>query len=318
MKKTLFALMLFIASIGFGQVTFYSENMGNVINTAPPTQIASHTFQNGLPILYSTNTTTNKSDVRSSLPYTSGATNDANVFINNINTFFQIEGINTLNYTNISIELNQFKSTSASNNELVISVSSDGISWTPLSYSRATGSGTSIWITLNPSGSIPSCSNLRIKFNNTSSSAQFRIDNIKLKGTAISLLPVELIYFKGKDNQLLWSTGSEAQNKGWNIERSTDAINWTVIGFVQGSNNSDVTLEYKFQLKEFGKYYYRIHQLDYDGHSDYSEIEYLDNSNLIDSTNIVFIDLNGNIVKTPIKNTIYILPNKTKVMFLEN
>ena len=136
--------------------------------------------------------------------------------------------------------------------------------------------------------------------------------------SSVSGLPVELIYFKGKDNQLLWSTGSEAQNKGWNIERSTDAINWTVIGFVQGGNNSDVTLEYKFQLKEFGKYYYRIHQLDYDGHSDYSDIEYLDNSNLIDLTNIVFIDLKGNIVKTPIKNTIYILPNKTKVIFLDN
>jgi hypothetical protein len=130
-------------------------------------------------------------------------------------------------------------------------------------------------------------------------------------------LPVELIYFKGKDNQLLWSTASEAQNKGWNIERSTDAINWTTIGFVQGGNNSDVTLEYKFQLKEFGKYYYRIKQLDIDGHFEYSEIKYLDNSNLIDLTNIVFIDLNGNIIKTPVKNTIYILPNKTKVIFLD-
>jgi hypothetical protein len=143
------------------------------------------------------------------------------------------------------------------------------------------------------------------------------ITNPQVAWSAPHGLPVELIYFKGKDNQLLWSTASEAQNKGWNIERSTDAINWTTIGFVQGGNNSDVTLEYKFQLKEFGKYYYRIKQLDIDGHFEYSEIEYLDNSNLIDLTNIVFIDLNGNIIKTPVKNTIYILPNKTKVIFLD-
>ena len=33
---------------------------------------------------------------------------------------------------------------------------------------------------------------------------------------------------------------------------------------------------------------------------------------------VELIYLKGNIVKTPIKNTIYILPNKTKVIFLDN
>jgi hypothetical protein len=315
MKKTLFALLLsFSVSIGYGQVTFYSENMGNV---TAKTQIVSHTFQNSSPILYSTNTTTNQSDIRATSSF-SGATNDANVFITNtINTFFQIEGINTLNYTNISMELNHYKSTSASNNELVISVSSDGISWTPLSYSRATGSGTSIWITLNPSGSIPSCSNLRINFNNTSSTPQFRIDNIKLKGTAISLLPVELSNFMGEENYLLWTTQSETQNKGWEVERSSDAKTWAKIGFVEGIGNSAGTLHYDFELKEFGKYYYRLKQIDFDGHFQYSYIEFLDNSD-IQRESKMYIDLNGRETTKPKANTMYIIPNGGKIMYIED
>jgi hypothetical protein len=314
MKKILFALLLtFSVIIGYGQVTFYSENMGNVTTT---TQIVSHTFQNSSPILYSTNTTTTKSDIRASSSF-SGATNDANIFITNtINTFFQIEGINTLNYTTISIELNQFKSTNASSNELTISVSSDGISWTTLSYSRATGSGTSNWTTLNPSGSIPSCSNLRIKFNNTSSSAQFRIDNIKLKGTAISLLPVELSMFRGEEQYLLWTTQSETQNKGWEVERSSDAKTWTNIGFVEGFGNSTQKLDYHFELKEFGKYYYRLKQVDFDGHFEYSEITFLDNSD-IKSESKMYIDLNGRETTKPKANTMYIIPDGRKIMYIE-
>jgi hypothetical protein len=75
------------------------------------------------------------------------------------------------------------KNTTTGNNELKIEISSNGIEWSELSYSRATGTGTANWTLINPTGHIPSTSNLRIKFTQTSTTTQFRIDDLKLEGT---------------------------------------------------------------------------------------------------------------------------------------
>ena len=171
------ALTLTINSAG--PVVIFSENMGTPVTT---TSIATNAFQN--PSLVFSGT----ADMRSTTPssgYTD-ASGGGNAFITTSNgTFLQISGINTSSFSSLALSLGHLKSTTAGNNELLISVSADGVNFTPLSYSRATGSGTATWLRVNPSGTIPSTNNLRIKFTQTSATTQFRIDDVKLTGIPV-------------------------------------------------------------------------------------------------------------------------------------
>jgi subtilisin-like proprotein convertase family protein len=175
-------LTITIASGGGATVNIFSENMGSPSST---TAINLNTFQN------SNLTFSGNADVRISSPSdNTGASGGGNVFIaatSGIN--FQISGINVSNHTNLSLSLGHLKSTTAGNNELVVEVSSDGTTYTPLTYSRATGTGTATWLKITPTGTIPSTSNLRIRFRQTSTTTQFRIDDVVLTGTQSAIAP---------------------------------------------------------------------------------------------------------------------------------
>ncbi|HQM17648.1 MAG TPA: hypothetical protein PL116_07455, partial [Candidatus Cloacimonas sp.] len=186
MKKLLFVFTLCLCTIGmsWGETVFFSESFGTVSGT---TSIANHENNNGFD--NDTATFSGTADIRSSTASTgyTGASGSANVFITNtIGKYLLIEGINSSSYSNISMSLGHHKSTTAGNNELSIQVSSDGNNWTTLSYSRPTGSGTATWLLITPTGTIPSASNLRIKFTQNSTTTQWRIDDIKLTGTSSS------------------------------------------------------------------------------------------------------------------------------------
>ena len=173
------SLTLTINSAGGGSIHTFSENMGTASSI---TAIASNVFQNtGLTFM-------GTADVRNTNPssgYT-GASGGANVFIaSTAGLYFDISGINTTGYTNLSLSLGHFKSTTASNNELVIETSSDGITYTPMTYSRPTGAGTATWLAITPTGSIPAVANLHIRFRQTiNGGPQFCIDDVVLSGTA--------------------------------------------------------------------------------------------------------------------------------------
>lgn len=160
----------------FGQI--FSENMGNPSGT---TAIASNTFQNTSPISFS-----GTGDVRTtsaSSGYT-GSSGQGNVFINNTSAglTFIISGINTSSYTGLALTFGQSKSGAVgAANLLIVEVSSDGTSYTPLSYSRSDGAN--VWALISPTGSIPSTPNLRIRFRNPATTQSFRIDDVKLTGT---------------------------------------------------------------------------------------------------------------------------------------
>ena len=71
-----------------------------------------------------------------------------------------------------------------------------------------------------------------------------------------------------------WKTASESNNKGFDVQRSQDGVNWTSIGFVNGSINSVVEKAYRFndvaplQKRSF----YRLRQVDMDGKFFYSRV----------------------------------------------
>jgi hypothetical protein len=108
--------------------------------------------------------------------------------------------------------------------------------------------------------------------------------NISVYGREVlDPMPVELVSFTalvhGMNVKLHWSTASEVQNYGFEVERRSisdgppEATKWKNIGFLQGAGTSNAPLEYSFSDLKLapGRYVYRLKQLDQDGASQYSQ-----------------------------------------------
>jgi hypothetical protein len=95
-------------------------------------------------------------------------------------------------------------------------------------------------------------------------------------------VPVELASFNssvnGNDVVLSWSTVSETNNSGFEIEKQVvsgehGAGEWEVIGFINGSGTTTETQFYNFTDNDVkpGNYFYRLKQIDFDGTFEYSQ-----------------------------------------------
>jgi len=95
----------------------------------------------------------------------------------------------------------------------------------------------------------------------------------------LALLPVELISFdaqiEGQTNLLNWGTASEKNTEEFEIQRSVDGLrDWESIGYVDAIGWSSENIYYSFIDKTpLLKSYYRLKIVDFDGYTDYSEIE---------------------------------------------
>ena len=94
-------------------------------------------------------------------------------------------------------------------------------------------------------------------------------------------LPVSITQFSGtKGNQvntLNWTTSTEQNNKGFELEKSLDGNNFSAIGFVPSKGDfgySNITLQYSFVDDKINasNNYYRLKQIDIDGKSKLSNI----------------------------------------------
>ena len=95
-------------------------------------------------------------------------------------------------------------------------------------------------------------------------------------------LPVTLTSFtvlaKAKDANLIWTTASETNNKGFEIERSVDGKSFVKVAFVKGAGNSNVKMNYAltdakaFVVANSNVLYYRLKQVDLNGTATYSKI----------------------------------------------
>nr|MBP6315393.1 T9SS type A sorting domain-containing protein [Chitinophagaceae bacterium] len=74
---------------------------------------------------------------------------------------------------------------------------------------------------------------------------------------------------------LLWTTAAEYNASHFEIEKSADANTWIKIGNVAAHGNSQIEQTYQFLDRETytGAMYYRIKQIDLDGHYTYSQVE---------------------------------------------
>ncbi len=91
-------------------------------------------------------------------------------------------------------------------------------------------------------------------------------------------LPVELIDFTAKPVKqtvvLDWSTATEINNLGFDIEQSTDGVNFRKIGYVKGNENSINLNQYTYTdyTPFIGWNYYRLKQIDVDGGYEFSDV----------------------------------------------
>ncbi|MFA7288901.1 MAG: T9SS type A sorting domain-containing protein [Melioribacteraceae bacterium] len=89
-------------------------------------------------------------------------------------------------------------------------------------------------------------------------------------------LPVELISFTGVfiNNTILlnWETATEVNNYGFEIQRVSINGEWEKIGFIEGHGNSASPHQYSFidGTASYGKFSYRLKQIDLDGTSELS------------------------------------------------
>lgn len=94
-------------------------------------------------------------------------------------------------------------------------------------------------------------------------------------------LPVTMLVFTSVVNMnnvtLSWQTAAELNNSGFDIEKKTDkeGENWARISFVQGSGTTNEPRSYNYEDKKLktGSYKYRLKQIDYNGSSEYFDLE---------------------------------------------
>lgn len=92
-----------------------------------------------------------------------------------------------------------------------------------------------------------------------------------------TIIPVELRSFSSSVAtnivSLSWSTATELNNHGFEIERSSDKTNWRTIGFREGNGTTSEPQQYSYSDKlsdiASAKLYYRLKQIDFNGSFEY-------------------------------------------------
>jgi len=98
-------------------------------------------------------------------------------------------------------------------------------------------------------------------------------DNLTLEYT----VPVELTSFKaasnGEDVELNWTTATETNNQGFEIERMSIGGSFEQVGYSAGFGTTTEPKSYSFidSKLEAGKYLYRLKQIDFNGTFTYSD-----------------------------------------------
>jgi hypothetical protein len=125
---------------------------------------------------------------------------------------------------------------------------------------------------------------------NGGTSSSFYIELESGAQTCRTLLPVEFSLFKAIYKfpfaNLKWRTESELNNDRFEIEKSTDGVNWKFISSIKGKGTTSAANDYEFTDENIIDRitYYRLKQIDFDGKFSYSSIETVipsDNSNVL-------------------------------------
>ncbi|MBJ6117519.1 T9SS type A sorting domain-containing protein [Pontibacter sp. BT310] len=128
---------------------------------------------------------------------------------------------------------------------------------------------TSNWRIVESSSATEAVTNQRVSATNVGQAGYFTL------GSRITPLPVELLSFtatkKGNNAELKWTTATEQNNQGFEVQVSVDGKNYERLGFVESRvGSSAMKQEYSFtdaRSSKNGVQYYRLKQIDFDGTS---------------------------------------------------
>lgn len=120
----------------------------------------------------------------------------------------------------------------------------------------------------------------------SSSNISFSEQIITLGSTNLANpLPITLDWFKARFTEfytaeLTWHTSKEVNNDRFEIERSQDGLNFEHHGEVRGAGTSSLPITYKIidENPLYGRSYYRLKQVDFDGTFTYSEVRSIINT----------------------------------------
>jgi len=120
---------------------------------------------------------------------------------------------------------------------------------------------------------------LRNRYTATADGVQQRYGGFDLPIVDVFTLPVELTSFtaslEGEAVALAWSTATETNNAGFDVERSTDGETFTAIGFEPGVGTTEEAQSYRFVDRDAPfatTLFYRLRQVDTDGTFEYSPV----------------------------------------------
>lgn len=144
---------------------------------------------------------------------------------------------------------------------------------------------------------------------------------------SMAMLPVNFTSFyiskSGQNIQLSWSTDKEINNNHFEVERSSDGLNWEKIALVFSTGNANNSNNYNYNDKTISSpvVYYRLRQVDINGRFMYSSIKTIRMGENISPVKVygfeknVVIDLNssikGNLVVSVVNNNGQVISKQT-------
>lgn len=216
-------------------------------------------------------------EVRYFQPY---ITNGGYVFFTDTtNTFLEISGFPTGYIDGLEINFSVNCSDLVSSNDLKVECTLDGINWLQLTYDslfypnfwevRMPRIDTSVTIT-----------DLHVRFTNTSTGKQCRIDNIMVYTSV--LLPINLQQFTSSINDnkvnLFWTATSSGNSETFTVEKSIDALNFETLNEQHTKGSGKFSYSFKDDAL-VSKAWYRLKIKSKDGTYSYSRILFAQSSN---------------------------------------
>jgi hypothetical protein len=168
------------------------------------------------------------------------------------------------------------------------SVQSVNLFWPSISSSLASGTNTFLRVRLTSAANGMTTSSATGYFSNGEvEDYRVLVDDFPL---SVRLLTFEASVADNSTVNLSWSTIGEANTPGYDIERSSDGINWASIGFVSAKGSFGIeTQNYLFNdvqaLK--GKSFYRLKLMNANGTTKYSEVRTAEIYNITEQVSIM-------------------------------
>ncbi len=178
-----------------------------------------------------------------------------------------------------------------------------------VSYQWTKISGPLTYSISNPNVASPALSFLMLgdyefELRTTDNAGATTTDRVIIRSGATAL-PVNWLYFTGRtekgNNILSWATDGENKNSYFEIESSSDGVNYSPIVKINGAGTTLAKQSYSYTDKnsKSTKLYYRLKQVSVDGNSTYSTVVVLNNSGAFSK-----IDFYPNPVKTDLSLSI--------------